>query len=311
MSPRPTPLPSRRALLLGALTTSVAASTWGCGARDGRPGPQGQEATAPSSGTEMVVLQVDGERFRPAVEVTGEVEVLWVDARTGTELGTGIAPDLSTGSVLLVGLVVRTAEGPALDAVTTLNLGFRRDDDYGPLSLPSTYEHPPQPVTGIFGLSLLTGLVRFCASRTPLSGCFDLRGLSALEHVECYGSEIDDIDLEGCSSLRRLVVEKSRLTQLDLGPVRSTLQDLRAAALRSESLTITALDGPRRRHSTTACASRCSTVGTERLLPVVEEYWAWTPGCAPATPRSPRADVVPRAGQPARPKVGRPRPRGP
>ena len=173
--------------------------------------------------------------------------------------------------------------------MTTLNLGFRRDDDYGRLSLPSTYEHPPQPVTGIFGLSLLTGLVRFCASRTPLSGRLDLRGLSALEHVECYGSEIDDIDLDGCSSLRRLVVEKSRLTHLDLGPVRSTLQDLRAAALRSESLTITTIDGPMEAlfHY---CVREQVLHGSvpQRLLPVVEEYWAWDTGLracnAPVSP---------------------------
>ncbi len=176
-------------------------------------------------------------------------------------------------------MLVHTDDGPAFEAVTTLNLGFRRDDDYGRLSLDAVFEHDPQPVTSVAGLGLLTGLLRFCAGRTPLSGRLDLRGLAALEHVECYHTEIDAIDLDGCSSMVRLVVEDSLLTELDLGPVRSTLQDLRAAVMRSDSLTFAPLDGPMEAlyHY---CVREQTVHGLvpHSQLPVVEEYWTWATG---------------------------------
>lgn len=180
-----------------------------------------------------------------------------------------------------VGLqVVATDGSPAFDQVVTLNLGFNRGDDYGRLSLPSEYEHDAQPVTGITGLPLLTGLVRFCAARTPLTGRLDLNGLSRLEHVECYRTELEAVDLAGCSALVRLVVEDCRLAELDLGPVRRTLQDLRAAIMRSPAgLTFPPLAGPMEAlyHY---CVREQVVHGSlpHSQLPVVEEYWVWATG---------------------------------
>ncbi|WP_210438702.1 hypothetical protein [Nocardioides xinjiangensis] len=277
--------PSRRGVLV-ALAAAAACGASACsgdraaGARERRP-----SASAPVDGR-MVELHVDGPTLRPTVELApgndaiSGAEIAWVDLDTGATLGTGPAPTLSVGDVKRVGLQVTGSDGaPAFDQVLTLNLGFNRGDDYGRLSLPATYEHDPQPVTAITGLSLLSELVRFCAGRTPLSGRLDLSGLSRLEHVECYRTEIDAVDLSGCSALLRLVVEDSRLTELDLRPVRRTLQDLRAAIMRSDGLTFAPLDGPMEAlyHY---CVREQPVHGSipHSQLPVVEEYWVWATG---------------------------------
>lgn len=238
----------------------------------------------------MVVIGVDGDELRPVVEMQGEVDITWIDAHDGTELGTGPTPVLRTAGVRRVGMLVHTGDVPAFEAVTTLNLGFSRDDDYGRLSPDQAFEHEPQPVTSVAGLGLLSGLVRFCAGRTPLSGRLDLRGLAALENVECYRTELEAVDLDGCTSLVRLVVEDSLLTVLDLQPVRRTLQDLRAAIMRSDSLTFAPLDGPMEalyHYCVREQAVRSHIPHSQ--LPVVEEYWTWATGqttCdAPTSPR--------------------------
>lgn len=278
--------PSRRGVLVALAAATAACGVSACGG-DGPAAAGVQRRPAPASaGDAMVELQVDGDTLRPVVELApgndpiSGAEITWVDADSGTTLGTGPAPTLPIDQVRRVGMQVVATDGtPAFDQVVTLNLGFNRGDDYGRLSLPAEHEHDAQPVTGVAGLSLLTGLVRFCAGRTPLTGRLDLSGLARLEHVECYRTEIDAVDLTGCSALVRLVVEDSRLTELDLGSVRHTLQDLRAAIMRSESLTFTRLDGPMEAlyHY---CVREQVVHGSipHSQLPVVEEYWVWATG---------------------------------
>lgn len=274
---------SRRSLLGGLCTLSVLTGLAACSDHDDnaakRP-PRGGDAQGTAS-TAAVEIRVDGDRLEPVVELVegSAAGVAWVDLDSGAPLGTGIAPRLDTAGVRRVGLTVSRGSQPVFDEVTTLNLGFHRDDDYGRLSLDSAYEHDPQPVTGLGELGLLTGLVRLCAARTPMAGRLDLSGLAHLEHVECYRSEIDEVDLTGCSSLVRLVVEDCRLSDLDLGPVRGSLQDLRAAIQRSDGLTFASLDGPMESlyHY---CVREQAVRGLlpHAHLPVVEEYWVWGTG---------------------------------
>lgn len=286
---------SRRGVLLAA--ASLACSVSACGGDRGAATVTRRPAAPSAAGSRAVELQVDGDTLRPVVElapgddVISGARVYWVDADSGSTLGTGPAPTLSIRQVQRVGLrVVGTDGSPAFDQVVTLNLGFDRDDDYGRLSLPSEHEHDAQPVTGVTGLSLLTGLVRFCAGRTPLTGLLDLSGLSRLENVECYRTEVEAVDLTGCSALVRLVVEDSRLTELDLQPVRHTLQDLRAATMRTDGLTFLPLDGPMEAlyHY---CVREQPVHGSipHSQLPVVEDYWVWATGQRSCdTPTSPR-----------------------
>lgn len=274
------PLIDRRDVLAAALFVVPATVLAGCRSREDQRSDPPNHGEFPSSFTN-VEIGVDGTAFRPVVELIPDssAEVQWFDLRRGSLLGTGVAPTLKIDGVHRVGLRVVSADSPAFEDVITLNLGFNRKDDYGRLSLPSRYEHEPQPVVDITRLRLLTSLVRFCASRTPMAGRLDLSGLSALEHVECYRCEIESIELAGCSSLVRLCVEDSRLTKLDLQPVRHTLRDLRAAIQRSDGLTFAPLDGPME-----ALYHYCvrdqpvSDAIPHSQLPVIEEYWAWATG---------------------------------
>ena len=274
MSAPPPGRASRRGVLVGVLAGAAVGSLGGCGGDKRERHGLGGSAPDPT-GVEMVNLRVDGEMLRPMVELWSEVDVTWWDLDSGARLGTGTVPMLEIGQVRRVGMQVTAGKNPAFDQVRTLNLGFNRDDDYGRLSLDSFYEHEPQPVTAITGLPLLTHLVRLCASRTPLSGRLDLTGLSHLEHVECFGCEIDSLDLTGCAGLIRLCVEDCKLTELDLGPVRRTLQDLRAAVQRSDSMTFVPLDGPMEAlYHYCVREQQVHRALPHSQLPVVEEYWA-------------------------------------
>ena len=275
MNTAPPRRPSRRSLLIGALVAG-AAGTAGCS--DGRA-PAGERTGGRLSGGELLELHVDGETLRPVVELAMPVEVTWFDLDEGSVLGTGTTPVLAIRAVERVGMQVSLGGRSALDQVRTLNLGFNRADDYGRLSLDAFHEHEPQPVTGITGLSLLTHLARLCASRTPLSGRLDLTGLSYLEHVECYQCDIDSLDLTGCTSLVRLCVEDCRLRELDLEPVRHSLQDLRAAIQRSDELTFARLSGPMEAlYHYCVRGQQVNQVIPHAQLPVVEEYWATAAG---------------------------------
>lgn len=277
MSPAPL---HRRSLLVGALAAAVTTGVaGGCGGSGKQGTLGGARALADSLDRDMVELRVDGATLQPVVELASEVEINWFDLDRGTRLGRGTAPTLQVGQVRRVGMQVTSGRNLAFDQVETLNLGFNRDDDYGRLSLDAFYEHEPQPVTAITGLPLLTGLVRFCAGRSRLSGHLDLTGLSLLEHVECYQCDIDSIDLIGCTGLVRLCVEDCRLTELDLGPVRRTLQDLRGAIQRSDSLTFVPLDGPMETlYHYCVREQQVRQAIPHSQLPVVEEYWATATG---------------------------------
>lgn len=269
--------PSRRSLLIGALVAGAAGTT-GC-SNGGEAALAGGRSVSRLPGGDIVELHVDGEAFRPVVELAMEVEVTWFDLDGGSVLGAGTTPVLEVRGVDRVGMQVASGGRPAFDQVRTLNLGFNRADDYGRLSLDAFHEHQPQPVTGIAGLPLLTHLARLCASRTPLSGRLDLTGLSHLEHVECYQCDIDSLDLTGCTSLIRLCVENCRLTELDLEPVRHGLQDLRAAIQRSDGLTFARLGGPMEAlYHYCVRGQQVQQVIPHAQLPVVEEYWATAAG---------------------------------
>lgn len=266
------PRVSRRLLLAAAAGTAVGGAA-ACGDRSRSPDQAG-----PISAGTVVQLRVAGKRFRPRVELRdgSRAAVRWIDLDTRRRLGSGPSPELHIAGTRRVGMTVRAHGRSALHQVVTLDLGFDHRDDTGRYDIGSAYDLDPQPVTGISGLRHLTGLVRFCAARTHLVGTLDLRGLSRLEHVECYGASIDAVRLAGCSHLVRLCVENCRLSHLNLNPVRGTLRDLRAAIQRSDGLTFTPLRGPMRvlyhycvrdqvvRHPI-----------PHRQLPAVEQYWVF------------------------------------
>lgn len=227
-----------------------------------------------------VELVVDGDMFRPRLElaVGSTAAVSWIDLATNRALGVGVDPTLAIAGVDRVGLAVTRSGRPAPGDVLTLNLGFDHRDDSGRVNLGPAYDHDPQPVVGLANLRVLTGMVNLCAGRTPLTGMLDVSGLPALRHVECFQAAVTGVRLAGCDSLERLCLERCRLSQLDLNPVRRSLKDLRAAVQQSpdNGLTFTTLDGPMESlyHYCVRDQAVHNTV-PHRHLPVIEEYWVW------------------------------------
>ncbi len=224
----------------------------------------------------QVVFTTAGGTFAPVLELASgsSATVDWLNA-SGVVIATGLSPTITGQSAIHLRCT-------SYADITTLNLGFNHTEDSGAYNLGSSYDKSPTDVTGITGLSQLTGLVRFMAAGTALAGHIDFTGLSQLQFIECFHATVQSITLTGCTSLIRLCLERNRLANLDLNPVHTNLRDLRAAVQNEgqpggpHSLTFTTLGG-----SMTQLYHYCIRDQTvhniipHAQLPVIEEHWAW------------------------------------
>jgi hypothetical protein len=230
-------------------------------------------ATAP-----FVRITTNGTTFNPTVELAAgsTATVSWTIE--GGAMVTGINPTISfrTAAIRHVRLTVDDGGADALDKVITLNLGFNHLDDAGTFNMGARHDKPGQAVTLVEDVSLLTGLLHFAAAHTPLTGSLDFIGCSRLQYIECFDSDVQSVNVTGCSSLIRIVVEQTNLTTLDLNPVAATLRDLRGAGQRGGRLTLTPLKAPMVAlyHF---CVRDQVVVNhpSAAQLPVIEELWDW------------------------------------
>lgn len=234
-------------------------------------------------------ITTTGATFAPLVELApgSTATVSWVDS-DGAPLGSGLTPTIAFGTAA-TRYVYLVASTPG--DVLTLNLGFNSTDDAGRDSLAATYNHASQAVTGVAQLGYLTGLRRFMAASTALTGHLDLTGLTHLEHVECYNADVQQVTLTGCDSLIRLCMERNAVTYYDLNPVRATLRDLRSAeGHHGTALTFADLAGPMAAlwH---LCVRDQAVVNlpAQADLPVMEQCWVW--GTAQTTSDAPISTV--------------------
>jgi hypothetical protein len=252
---------------LGALLTS-------CGVQEPRPA----RPASPSTTVPGVRITTTGATFSPTVElVAGATATVSWEVENGATVS-GLNPTISFGTEATrhIRMTVHDNGLDALGTVTTFNLGFNHRDDVGKYTMGPGYDKKGQAVTRVENISRLTGLRRFAAAHTPLAGSLDFTGCSRLQFIECYDSRIQSVDVTGCTSLIRLVVEQTDLTTLNLKPVAANLRDLRAAAQQGGALVLTPLNAPM-----TALYHFCvrgQTVvnhPTPAQLPSVEERWDW------------------------------------
>lgn len=233
-------------------------------------------------------LTVSAESFSPLVvlHAGASSSISWTD-EDGEILATGLTPSIAfeNEGPHIVRMVPENPED-----VRTLNLGFHHAQDSGLVNLPSSQNHPCQGVTSIEGLPLLPMLEHFMAARTNgssssvssysgplLAGHVDFTGLSQLTHIECYHTNINSLDLTGCTSLSRLCVEAVNLTSpLDLNPVRTSLYDLRAANQQAGSLVLASLTGPLENLYHFCVRSQALTgLPSYENLPAIQQLWIW------------------------------------
>lgn len=240
--------------------------------------------------------------FTPMIEAVGYVA--WYEG--DLLIGSGVQPSLvlSAGSHQIDMRVRAYAEGPsAMEAVTTINVGFDSEEDAGRYNLGPGYNWPPQAVTAVDGLSGLTGLVRFCAAHCPIENRLNFSGCTSLEYIECFQANVQAVTLADCNSLIRLCLENCRVAgganEIDLNPVRTTLRDLRGADQRGVPagtiLSFTTLTAPLDQvyHFCVRDQPIANAPGLGSL-PAIEEYWCWDTGQSTAeTPISPVARSFP------------------
>jgi hypothetical protein len=223
-----------------------------------------------------------GTTFHPVVELSSgpAVDITWRTFDT-TIVGTGPTPTITiAGSAAkTVTMEVLAAGVAAYDRVLTLNFGFDSTNDAGRYNIGPTFNKAAEPIVGAGGLGLLTGLRRFLAANTPLTGVLDLTGLAALEYVECFFAEITSVTLTGCTSLIRLCLEHCDISAIDLNPVAANLYDLRMAVQTAASTTFATMTAPlvHLYHYCTRANLVLNSVPLSRL-PVIEQYWIWNTG---------------------------------
>jgi hypothetical protein len=274
--------PTRRAVL--ALGGGIGLSAFLAACRDGgqpvagRPGAALSPAVELVGGPPYVRITTTGATFNPTVELAAgsTATVSWM-VENGTTV-TGLNPTISFGTAATrhVRMSVHHGGTEALHEVITFNLGFDHRDDLGRYNMGASHDKPGQAVTRVENISGLTGLRRFAAARTNLSGSLDFTGCSRLQYIECIYSRVQSVTLTGCTSLIRLCVEENNLTDLNLNPVAANLRDLRAAGQHGASLTLVPLTAPLAALS--HFCVRDQTVINHPLpaqLPVVQQRWDW------------------------------------
>jgi len=220
-----------------------------------------------------LAMTVTSQVFEPSVYLYdgSTATVDWYEDNTLLATGTEPTIDFGSAATRTVRLV---CDAPA--EIEGINLGYDSTQDVGRYMLGAAYDKAAEDVTGITGLQYAGNLRFFCAANGPLAGTVDCSGLSSLEFFECYASNVGGVNLTGCDSLLRLVVERCNVSYLDLNPVSATLYDLRAAEQSGGVLEFAPLRQP-------MAVQYHYCVRTQEIvnllvvddLPVVEEYWIW------------------------------------
>lgn len=276
------PTLTRRAILTAGGGLGLAAFLAACGG-SGLPHvyvPTTEATLSPTGvgGLPYARITTTGATFSPTVELAAgsTASVSW--AVEGGATVTGINPTISFGTAETrhVQMSVDDGGADALNEVITFNLGFNHLDDAGTYNMGAGYDKAAQEVTLVQGISRLTGLRRFAAAHTTLAGSLDFTECSRLQYIECIDSDVQSVNVTGCASLIRLVVEQTNLTTLNLNPVAANLRDLRGAAQQGGTLTLTPLIAPLAElyHF---CVRDQVVVNhpTPAQLPVVQERWDW------------------------------------
>lgn len=233
------------------LPPPLASGDWFSGEQPGNLRVGSQMVTKGYAGTEWVYqptmtgsyvgFDLEAPSFRPWVELVAgsTAQCLWT-LEDGKVFASGSKPVIDFGvySERQMRLYVIDGGAPAFDQVGMLNLGFSHLDDPGTYGPGSAYDWAPQPVVAIQNLSLLTGLTSFMAANSVLK-TVDFSGMADLEFIECFHAEIETVDLTGCNSIIRLCLESCQLSYLDMNPISDTVKDVRCAATRHPSGTLT------------------------------------------------------------------------
>jgi hypothetical protein len=273
--------PSRRVILAVGGGTGLTAFLSACGV-SGLPHLQvsttGLPASRVTQARPYIRITTTGARFSPTVGLAAgsTATVSWLVEGGETVTGTNPTIDFGTAARRHVRLSVHDGEGSQLDQVITFNLGFNHLEDAGLHNMGAGHDKAPQTVSLVENISRLKGLIRFAAAHTALAGPLDFTGCSRLKYIECRDSNVQSVNVTGCTSLIRLVVEQTDLTSLDLNPVAANLRDLRGAAQKGGTLTLTPLTAP------LAALYHFCVVDqivvnhpTSAQLPIVEERWDW------------------------------------
>lgn len=143
--------------------------------------------------------------FAPVLTLGAGATVLW-------EFSDGTTSTLPTPSKTYTGKLTASLTVSDWSLLTGINLGYDASDG-GSSSIALVAN---QHVDGIVNLSFAqSSLDTFCASYNPMTS-LDFSNFANLATIEMYHSFLTSLTLTGCAALKRLSLETSALTELDI-----------------------------------------------------------------------------------------------
>ena len=231
-----------------------------------------------------VTITTTGSTFSPSVELASgsSATVAWIADNGMTAMGVNPTLNFGSSGTRHVKMIVTDSNGDnAIDQAVTFNLGFDHTNDAGNYSMGASYDKSSQAVSAVKHINLMTGLIRFAAANiSSLAGTLDFTGMSWLQHIECFGSSVQQANVAGCSSLIRVCFETNNQTTLDLNPIAASVYDIRAAAQQGNSLTLNKLALPlvNDYHFCVRDQTITNMPNFSTQLPAVQQIWIWNTG---------------------------------
>lgn len=168
-----------------------------------------------------IYFTTEGSTFTPLIKVKSGGTVLWTFSDGTTS--DSVNPSIDFGTTARR---IQTLKVTPWDAVTAIDLGYDGGDGG---TLDDSYKIDNCNVSSIKNLSLVSNnLVIFCASHNPLTS-IHLKNFSNLQTLELYYcTRLTSADVRGCSSLKRICLERCQLKELNLADC-TAMEDLRGA----------------------------------------------------------------------------------
>jgi hypothetical protein len=198
----------------------VALGGWEGDTRWGMLTIEGEVDTTLQIPSDVIDIQTFGSTFNPVIEVSGNPVVEWTfnDGTTSPS----VTPSKNYGTR---GFRHNFLKVTPWSALTVINIGYDASDGgYGNFAL-----IPEQQIMNVENLQLArSSLQAFCASYSLIPE-LDFRGFTAIRFLELpLNRNLKKVRLGSHPALERICVEESNLDSLDISGC-STLKDLRAA----------------------------------------------------------------------------------
>jgi len=213
-----------------------------------------------------MVFVSEGATFSPVIEVEAGTTVLWEFADGTTSTAVNPTVDYTTTASRQNRLTVFPWSG-----LVGINIGYDGSD--GGWATPAHLAQ--QNVSSITGMSLAAASLEwFTCNRNPNLTFLDFTNFENMIQMEAYDAGLVNINLTGCTALRRLCLETCRLVALDISDCLA-IEDIRGALNQFSSINFGSV-GAYFWHICIRNNNYTSNIPHPRQFPMIREFFLWT-----------------------------------